>query len=280
MEIDITTPEKNAGKLNPEHLSRAGQAIQDDGYVVLNNAISHESLDRLYEKMFADTQVLLNAGSIGGAGSVPGHLQQAPPPTSPWIFPDVVANPFSIQVITEVLGKGAYLRVYSSNTNCPGSSAQPLHRDVVQELWPGMNVVHPPYSLIANLSLVEVTEENGAIEMWPGTHTYLKGSKKVEAEVAEERRQTHPPIRGCTQKGSVIIRDKRIWHRGMPNHSNEVRHMVSLIHNIFWLKGPGPIKFSKDTEPIFRDSGLGPNYIFTDEGLDNYLFDQYPPAPM
>jgi ectoine hydroxylase-related dioxygenase (phytanoyl-CoA dioxygenase family) len=280
MDINISQQEKDDHKLSHANYRQAVQAILDDGYVVLNNAIAHESLDRLYEKMYADTQVLLQRGSIGGAGSVPGHLQQAPPPMSPWVFPDIVANPFAIQVIQGVLGRDPYLRVYSSNTNCPGSGTQPLHRDVVQELWPGLNVVHPPYSLIANLSLVDVTEDNGAIELWPGTHTYLKGSKAVEADIAEERRQTHPPIRGCTQKGAIIVRDKRIWHRGMPNHSNDVRHMISLIHNIFWIKGAGPVKFSRDCEPIFRDAGLAHNYEFTDEGLDNYLFDAYPPAPM
>lgn len=279
MEVNISATEKAEGKLSTESLKQAVAAIMHDGYVVLNEAVSHDSLDRLYDKMIADTDVLLKAQSIGGAGSVPGHLQQAPPPMGPHVFRDIVANPFAVQVANTVLGQ-SYLRVYSSNTNCPGSGTQPLHRDIVQELWPGFNVVHPPYALITNIALVDVTEENGAIEMWPGTHAYLKGSKRVEAEVAEERRQTHPPIRGVTRKGSLIVRDKRIWHRGMPNHSGDVRHMLSMIYNIFWIKGAGPVKFSKDCEPVFQDSGLAPNYEFTDDGLDNYLFDKYPPAPM
>src|SRR5262245_60191612 len=115
MEINITAQEKNNKQLTQAQLSQAVQAILDDGYIVLNNAISHESLDRLYDKMYADTQTLLNAGVIGGAGSVPGHLQQAPPPMGPHIHPDIVTNPFTIQVVKAVLGEGAYLRVYSSN---------------------------------------------------------------------------------------------------------------------------------------------------------------------
>ena len=184
MEIDITPTEKEQKKLTPEHVQQAHEAIDEIGYVILNNAISHENLDKLYEKMYADTQELLAQDNPKfTAGSVPGHLQQAPPPMSPWVFPDIVANPFAIQVVLSVLGE-AYLRVYSSNTNCPGSGTQPLHRDTVDDyLWPGHKLAHPAYSLIVNLAPVDVTIENGAIELWPRTHNYLKGSKHPEEDV-------------------------------------------------------------------------------------------------
>lgn len=280
IEIDIRAEELAEEKLSQEHVEQARRAILEDGFVILNNAVSNQSLDHLRAKMAEDTQILMKAKSWGGAGTTPGHLQQAPPPFSPYLFRDILANPLIVQVSRSILGENVYLRTYSSNTNCPESGMQPLHRDITQELWPGMNVVHPPYTLAVNISLVEVTEENGAIELWPGTHNFLKGSKAVEHKVSEERRRTHPPVRGCTRKGSVLIRDKRIWHRGMPNHSNEVRHMLSMMHNIFWLKGAGPVKFGRGSEAIFENCGLAPNYDFTAEDLSDYLFRPYPVAPI
>ena len=37
-------------------------------------------------------------------------------------------------------------------------------------------------------------------------------------------------------KDSVIIRDKRIWHRGTSNQTNNVIYMVSTSYSLNWYK--------------------------------------------
>ena len=49
------------------------------------------------------------------------------------------------------------------------AALQPVHVDDGQ-LWPNLSVAHPPARLVVNVPLRETTEENGAIELWPGTH--------------------------------------------------------------------------------------------------------------
>jgi len=281
-QIDASSQELKNERLNDEHFKQAVKTILEDGFVILNNVIEHDHLDALREKMMEDTQVLLDAERWGGAGSVPGHLQQMPPPKAPYVFRDIIANPFVAQVAKGILGDGVYLRDYTSNTNTPrsgGESSQPLHRDISRELWPGLDVVHPPYTLAVNICLIEVTEERGAIELWPGTHTLLMGGGQITAKEEAIRRQEVPPVRGCTPKGALLIRDKRIWHRGMPNRSDQVRHMLGLMHNAMWLKGAGPLKFHKSVEPVFEGSELAPNYNFVDD-VDDYLWLPRPQAPI
>ncbi len=271
-ELEITAGEVSAGRLSNDHLAAARKAILEDGYVILNNAVSITSLDVLLEKMLEDARTLLDAGKWGGAGAVHGHLQQAPPPFAPYVFSDIIANPFAEQVSLSVLAGRAYLSLYTANTNTPGSHIQPLHRDTHDELWPGHRIIHPPFALVVNICPLEVTEGNGAIELWPGTHTLLGSTKGVAEQEASERREISPPIRGRTKKGSLLIRDRRLWHRGMPNLSDQIRPMVAVLHNIYWVKGDGPVRFRKGCEPAFSQSKLDPNVVFVDEPLEDYLF--------
>ena len=37
-------------------------------------------------------------------------------------------------------------------------------------------------------------------------------------------------MRANTTQGDVLIRDRRLWHRGMPNATDEPRHMLALVH--------------------------------------------------
>ncbi len=169
MEISPSLSEQTAQQLSPAHLQQAVQSLTEEGYVILRDVVDHDHLDMLLPRMTADSERLIAAEKWGGAGRLPGHLQQAPPPCAPYVFRDIVANPFAIQVTHSLLGDGMYNRFYNGNTNCPQSPMQPLHADA-GHLWPDFAVAHPPASLIVNVTLVDVTEENGSTELWPGTH--------------------------------------------------------------------------------------------------------------
>ncbi|MDZ7685630.1 MAG: hypothetical protein U5O39_11980 [Gammaproteobacteria bacterium] len=49
----------------------------------------------------------------------------------------------------------------------------------------------PPYSLVINISPMDCTTENGAVEIWPGTHMLVHPDEGNHApkEVLEDRRQ-------------------------------------------------------------------------------------------
>ena len=275
MEITVQPKELAVGKLTDAHVEQAIKAIRVDGYVILENVVSHEHLDILRERMDADSQILINAGKWGGAGGLKGHLQQGPPPYAPYIFRDIVANPYVVQVTQELLGSGLYNNFYNGNTNCPGSTTQPLHRDGAH-LWPDQKVAHPTTEVVVNISPQETTEENGSVEIWPGSHLEV-GEHHIDEEQEEARRKICPPIRGNAKKGSVLIRDMRLWHRGVPNPSDQPRHMIALIYRVHWLKSNRRLKYKTGCEAAFENSDLDHNAEFIDFAKEkikayDYLF--------
>ena len=275
MEITVQPEELKAGKLTDAHVEQAVKAIRVDGYVILENVVSHDHLDILRERMDADSQILINKEKWGGAGKLIGHLQQGPPPFAPYIFRDIVANPHVVQVTRALLGPGVYNNFYNGNTNSPGSTTQPLHRDG-SHLWDDQEVAHPTTEVVVNISPQDTTEENGSVEIWPGSHLQV-GDGRVDEEQEEARRKICPPIRGSAKKGSALIRDMRLWHRGVPNPSDKPRHMIAMIHRVNWLKSDRRLKYRIGCEVAFENSDLDHNAEFIDfaeKKIDeyNYLF--------
>lgn len=270
MEITVQPKELAAGELSEAHVKQAVEAIRVDGYVILENIINHEHLDILRERMDADSQILIKAAKWGGAGQLKGHLQQGPPPFAPYIFRDIVANPYVVQVTKALLGPGIYNNFYNGNTNCPGSTTQPLHRDA-DHLWPDQEIAHPTAEVVVNISPQDTIEENGSVELWPGSHLDVSG-RRIDAEHEEARRKIVPPVRGNAKKGSALIRDMRLWHRGVPNPSDEPRHMIAMIHRIHWIRSKRRLKYRLGCEAAFENSDLDPNAEFVDRELDDYLF--------
>lgn len=262
MEITVQPEELVAGKLTEAHVAQAVKAICVEGYVVLENVVSHEHLDILRERMDADSQILINAEKWGGAGKLVGHLQQGPPPYAPYIFKDIVANPYVVQVTKELLGPGLYNNFYNGNTNCPGSITQPLHRDGAH-LWDDQEIAHPTTEVVVNISPQDTAEENGSVELWPGSHLQV-GNGGVDEEQEETRRKICPPIRGNAKKGSALIRDMRLWHRGVPNPSDKPRHMIAMIYRVNWLKSNRRLKYKIGCEAAFENSDLDHNAEFLD----------------
>lgn len=226
MRIQVTAVERQSGALSEAHKQEAIAAIEEDGFVILGGAVDSAVLDALKPKLDEDTAELLRRGKWGGAGAVRGHLQQSMPRDAKYIFPEIVINPFIIGVTSAILGKGVHNHFYNGNTNMPGSEQQPLHRDM-GHLWPGL--IHPTTSLVINVSPVDVDEGNGATQIWPGTHRIVD-----EPATEEQRRAVRPPARAITSKGDAVLRDIRLWHRGMPNHGAAGRHMIGMVHSAWF----------------------------------------------
>ena len=95
----------------------------------------------------------------------------------------------------------------------------------------------------------------------------LRADRIDEDNIAAQR-QVAPPIRVETEKGSIVIRDMRLWHRGMTNHSNEVRHMINMNHNMYWRVRRQTLRFAAGCEAAFDSTDLDHNAVFTDEPID------------
>lgn len=254
VEVTPTVREMNDGRLETDSLSSAVKAIREDGFVVLNDVIDHGHLDALRVQMEADLEKIRALPNVP-YNFVWGNIQQDPPPHADLIFRDVVANPYVCQVTHAVLGDDAFNNYLSGNSNLPGSKLQPVHVDDGQ-LWPDLERAHPASRLAVNVSLGEVTEENGAIELWPGTHLdtmkVVGESIRVDETALEARRSIVPPISGNTRKGAFLVRDMRVWHRGTPNLSDEIRFMIAMIHYVSWHRRHNRFDLDRECEPVFE----------------------------
>ncbi len=271
--IKISPEELESGVMDPAHLQEAVRAVREDGFVVLEDVVSLEHIAALRERMLADLETIL-ARPDAPFNWNRGNVQQDPPPFPPYIFRDVLVNDMVIAVTKALLGPGVKLTAYTGNTATPhGTDRQPVHPDIGQ-LWPDLTVASPAFSLVVNVPLVDVSPENGSTEIWPGTHLDTtmfawEHDIKVPAEKLEARRAVVPPIQPNVKAGSVLIRDIRMWHAGMPNHTDQARPMIAMIQHMGWFAARGA-PFAREAESLLQhpDLTIAANYV---DGPINYL---------
>jgi ectoine hydroxylase-related dioxygenase (phytanoyl-CoA dioxygenase family) len=84
-----------------------------------------------------------------------------------------------------------------------------------------------------------MTPENGSTEVWLGTHSNTtiadqegehgdRASGRIKKDMLEKRRKERGPSQPVVKKGSVIVRDLRLWHGGKPNLGDVPRVMLAM----------------------------------------------------
>lgn len=296
------------GTLDAAQLDRAADALDRDGAVIVTGAVDADLLGRLDAAMAADLRVLL-ARPQRAENFAPGHLQQDPPPDDEFLSAALLACSAAVQICRAALRQPLRLSGYSANTNTPGSATQAVHVDEGQR-WPDLPRAHPPARLTVNIPLCSADEAQGAIELWPGTHLdtrmcqfagsaeagvaqalqYVRAARRagVENEVNRRvgltvpeamlgpRRAERPPVRATTGIGSVLIRDPRLWHRGMPNTTDRARFMLALVFDPPWRSCEQPIELPLAARAVFRSAGLDVCASYVDGPIDHLARHQPP----
>jgi hypothetical protein len=149
-----------------------------------------------------------------------------------WADPRIIDNDAVMAVVSELVGADGVLCQLASDTPLKGSDYQDLHRDT-QLLFPETGTESPPYQLAVNFPLVDITSDNGPMEMAPGTHMMSKADGLRAVETGEIPLQ---PV--LMKRGDVMIRDVRHIHRGTPNPSDVPRPMVVIGYSRRWLFRP------------------------------------------
>ena len=118
------------------------------------------------------------------------------------------------------------------------------------------------------MSPIDVTIDRGSTEIWPGSHLILG---PLTYECIERQRDIRPPTQLNIKKGSVLIRDVRLWHRGMPNRSSQIRHMVAMVHQVSWFNRSQTLCFQIGAESVFESPWLNANACFQYD-IPEYIF--------
>jgi ectoine hydroxylase-related dioxygenase (phytanoyl-CoA dioxygenase family) len=148
----------------------------------------------------------------------------------PFADPRVYENEVVLAILEKTLGVDPICTYFASDTPLPGADYQRVHSDT-RLLFPEASLSLPCYGAVLNIPLVDVTEENGPMECWPGgTHLWAGGvdMASLAAKMTYQR---------LTMKaGSVLLRDLRMWHRGSPHHGARSRPNVALVYTRPWYR--------------------------------------------
>ncbi|KAK4965563.1 hypothetical protein LTR42_012319 [Elasticomyces elasticus] len=145
---------------------------------------------------------------------------------------------------------------------------------------------HPlwPFAYAFNIPLCDTSVENGSTEIWIASHrdsnidqhSAVGGGESgltIKQDLLDERRQHSPPVQPTTKKGSLIIRDIRLWHAGMPNRTDKPRIMLAFVIQPRWFNAPSkvilPLRAKALVEQWKAETGLEYNATWVDGEVDH-----------
>lgn len=249
----LTKEEMEAGAMSPENLALAARTLHDVGYVVLEDVLPLEWVNQARARCDADiAEFVAKELTPETHAERAGHVSMLAPMHAPYTDPIAVENPFALQVMEAAMGKNFYCMFYNTNTAYPGSMYQRLHRDIYLP-FPELKHPLPVYMVVVNIPLVDFTLENGSTEVYPGTHL-ITDIDPEDAQKLLERAQLLPSARTNIKAGSIVVRDMRMWHRGMPNPSDMVRTMLAIVYGRdFWMTDPRMNRIPRSTYDAFSE---------------------------
>ena len=217
--------------MTPEQARAHADEVRRTSATILRGAFSPEKIDAWNEAFRP-----LLAAAIERESDDPNrgaHRYYVTLPfIEPWADPEIIDNDDVMAVVSELVGDDGVMCQLASDTPLRGSQYQDLHRDT-QLLFPETGVESPPYQLAVNFPLVDVTLDNGPMEMAPGTHMLAKADGLRRINTGEIKLE---PV--LLNRGDVMIRDVRHIHRGTPNPSDVPRPMAVIGYSRRWLFRP------------------------------------------
>lgn len=200
-------------------------------------------------------------------GRPTGNMSQGPPLDPELLYEDIWANVPASAVLSAVLGPKPHVNYVNGNTALGGfgDARQRVHADLF------FNHAQFPFAIVANYYLVDVSPANGSTELWLGSHRdtsfrdhrnchpggradtppeettkdgeVIKGELEfgIRDERLEARRKFAPPMQPTIKKGSVVLRDLRLWHAGLANPATDPRIMLAFVHTPWWYACPARV---------------------------------------
>lgn len=277
--IHISDSLRASGNALSELIAEAVTYLHRDGIIVLDNAIDSAHIDALQDLLGPEAdEVAKDPDHHFNFGKDTKNMDQAPPLIPDLMFKDIWANPVACSILKAMLGSEIRCHYANGNTALgPATGRQPVHADIDKP--------HPlfPFAMVLNIPLCDVIPENGATEIWVGSHrdsnidqhTTSGGEQglTIKPELVEQRRKHSPPIYPSVKKGSMVIRDVRLWHAGVPNRTDKPRIMLAYVIEPKWFEAPSkvllPLKAKSLVEQWQQETGLEFHAKWVDGEVDH-----------
>lgn len=253
---DEKSEKNNEEQTTEEAIDVAMRNILRNGYYVLDSLINEQSCDKLriylldkYKEKKEKCDLSFNYFD--------GHYQIHLPNNIDYICKDILFNEKIHEILKNILGNNYYLSSYTCNANISKQN-QPYHMDCSHfhplKAIKMIGNCGPPHQIIINIYLQDTNQKNGSLDVVEKSHLITDFTMDENGIIDQQSIDQHKDkIKRCNYlKGSVILRDKRLWHRGTINHTENVRFMVSMTFTSKWLK-LNTLPFDYDTQDLFNN---------------------------
>ena len=198
----------------------AVRCIREDGYAVVPDFLTPDTLDRLRRGL---TPVFDDIGSRMDKeyGQQTVHTHNLLDKTR--AVDEVLVDDRLLALIEAGLGPDFQVSGVAAMRPGPGDRRQRMHQDDGHYPIPRP---HPPLIVNTLIALDPFTRENGATEVVPGSH------RSVD-RVAQDT----PTVSVEMPAGALLLWEGALWHRGGGNSTaDEYRRSINVNFNLAWLK--------------------------------------------
>ncbi|BBZ27542.1 hypothetical protein MMAD_18370 [Mycolicibacterium madagascariense] len=201
-------------------------AIRADGFVIVDNLVSDEVMDRVAEQLdeYIDVTPLGGDDFIGRLTRRTGSLISRSEASR-----ELVTHPLVLDTTADLLHKATAYQLHLTQviTVLPGETHQPLHRDeMAWDFFP----FPLDYDVQCNTmwAMTDFTEENGATRIVPGSHL-LEGKQTYEDDDPRI-------IRAEMERGSMFFYSGKVYHGAAANVSDKVRQGINITYCVGWVR--------------------------------------------
>lgn len=154
-----------------------------------------------------------------------------PMPFEPPCFaPEFFFDSDVLEIVQSLMGERIVADQWGCDIPLKGSAYQELHVDYRRPLFSEIpDLQLPVYMLVVSFGLTNITTENGAIEIAPGTHAMPRYEAIKAVETGAIKVQPVP-----LETGDVLIRHPWTLHRGTPNTTPLPRPLVTIRYVRDW----------------------------------------------
>jgi len=213
--------------------------FDEQGYIIFKNVMDADAVERVRAAL-APHLVKTGRNDFEGFKSnrVYSLLNKAPE-----VFSDMVTHPLALAFVEADLGRSCLLYSLLAINLLPGETVQDWHRDDDHISIP---FPHPPFGTSTFWAIDDMTEENGATEIIPGSHNWpdkgLGFSKVEDLFDPRERDLDYDPfprddaIKVIMPAGSLMVAKATLAHRGGANRSDKPRMIVTPQYCPGWAR--------------------------------------------
>lgn len=278
--IAISAAERAAGRLSERHHAVAVDAMATHGVLKITGAVEDlAAVEALRKRMLQDM------AAYEASGGILSHNWQGlrPPPCHPFLHEELIFNKFAVEIAQRLVGDpdtgGLALGQINSNT---AYAVGPGHPDISQEVHTDSNEPYnpaatsgfdgPTKSVYCNVVLSAMAAATGATECWLGTHNdpglrhgrgfgdpHFDGGRRstswpTPAMIAAWESKHGRSVHTVAKPGDLILRDARVWHRGVANRGPEHRPMIRMSYSSHPLHTCPGLSFEAEegTEAFWR----------------------------